>query len=127
MFHVIEKYRITKGALQTDSSFGNNGAFSITRVPSTTYIIIASDGAINYGDPCWEHISVHVVNNKNDKERTPTWTEMCFIKNLFWDEEDWVVQFHPAKSQYINHHLSTLHLWRPVHEVMPTPPKEMVG
>ncbi len=52
---------------------------------------------------------------------------MCFIKDLFWDEDDVVVQYHPAKSDYVNNHQYTLHLWRPTEGEMPTPPSIMVG
>lgn len=54
----------------------------------------------------WEHVSVSLGN------RCPTWDEMCFVKNLFWDEEDIAIQFHPAKSEYVNLHPYALHLWR---------------
>lgn len=58
----------------------------------------------------WEHVSVVVQDGK--KERTPTWVEMCYIKNRFWEDEDCVVQYHPPKADYINHHQYALHLWR---------------
>ena len=54
--------------------------------------VIASDGM------SWEHVSVSFPN------RCPNWREMCFIKSLFWDDEDVVVQYHPAKSAYVNVH-----------------------
>jgi hypothetical protein len=38
---------------------------------------------------------------------------MCQIKDLFFEPEDCVVQFHPAKSQYRNFHPGCLHLWKP--------------
>jgi hypothetical protein len=47
------------------------------------------------------------------KERIPYWDEMEFVKELFWDEDDTVVQFHPAKSNYVNVNPNVLHLWRP--------------
>jgi hypothetical protein len=37
---------------------------------------------------------------------------MCFVKGLFWDDEDVAIQFHPAKSEYVNFHPFALHLWR---------------
>lgn len=54
-----------------------------------------------------EHVSV-VVSNK----RTPTWEEMCFVKDIFWDDTDEVIQIHPKKSEYCNLHTTCLHLWR---------------
>jgi hypothetical protein len=118
MFHIPEKSRITRGPLGSDESFGNNGAFKIDR-GRTQFFIIASDGE------GWEHVSVHAVSE--GKERTPTWSEMCFIKDLFWDEDDCIIQYHPAKSEYVNMHKFTLHLWRPVNEIIPTPQKILVG
>jgi hypothetical protein len=118
MFHVPERFRITRGQYGSDSSYGNNGAFRINR-GRTIFYVIASDGM------SWEHVSVHC--SSDGKERTPTWAEMCFIKELFWDEEDCAVQYHPAKSEYINQHKFTLHLWRPTNAIVPIPDKIMVG
>ena len=56
----------------------------------------------------WEHVSAELM-----ARRLPTWDEMCFIKDLFWDEEETVVQMHPKKSRYVNM-VEALHLWRPV-------------
>lgn len=55
----------------------------------------------------WEHVSAELM-----ARRLPTWDEMCFIKDLFWDEEETVVQMHPKKSRYVNM-VEALHLWRP--------------
>jgi hypothetical protein len=52
---------------------------------------------------------------------------MCFIKDVFWDEEDVVIQYHPRKSEDVNRHENGLHLWRPVGKEIPTPPKALVG
>ena len=56
----------------------------------------------------WEHVSIELYAH-----RLPTWEEMCFVKDLFWDEEEEVVQMHPRKSEYVNL-TDALHLWRPV-------------
>jgi len=95
MFHVPEKFRITKHpSLASDSSYGNNGAFKVWLSNRSIACVIASDGQ------GWEHISVH-IQQENDT-RTPTWAEMCKMKDLFWDESDCVIQFHPPKSEYVN-------------------------
>jgi hypothetical protein len=52
---------------------------------------------------------------------------MCAAKEMFWDAEDIVIQFHPRKSDYVNNHLNTLHLWRPTRTVLVTPPSLTVG
>ena len=109
-----EQYRIKKGALKSDASNGNNGAFEIPFSLRTKAFVIASDGL------GWEHVSVHVVSD--GKERTPTWSEMCKIKELFWDDGESVVQFHPKSSEYVNQHKHCLHLWKKIgveHELQP--------
>jgi len=56
----------------------------------------------------WEHVSIELF-----ARRLPTWDEMCFIKDIFWDDEETVIQMHPKKSHYVNM-AEALHLWRPV-------------
>jgi hypothetical protein len=51
----------------------------------------------------------------------------CFVKNLFWEEEEVVMQLHPATSQYVNYHPNCLHLWRPMHMSILHPPSILVG
>ena len=115
-FHVPNKSRIRTGPLSSDDGHGNNGAF-LVKVPviGTELRVVASDGG------GWEHVSVSLPN------RCPSWNEMCFVKAVFWDDDDCVVQFHPAKSQYVNNHKFCLHLWRPTELQIPTPPTEFVG
>lgn len=121
MFHVPERYRITSGSMWSDSSHGNNGAFSI-KLPTVKLFAIASDGM------GWEHVSVTIDGRHSCTGHTiPTWYHMCVIKSLFWDEEDAVFQFHPPKSQYINCHPGCLHLWRPIGVKVPLPPSALVG
>jgi len=115
MFHVPEKFRVTNGPMGSDARYGNNGAFIVPLLHAQKVQVIAS----NEGG--WQHVSV------SRKDRCPTWEEMCQIKNLFWDEDDWVVQFHPAKSDYINNHPYCLHLWAPIGVTFPIPPKWMIG
>lgn len=116
---VPEEYRITSGPLASDSSFGNNGAFIIPFFYGVYAYIIASDGE------GWEHVSVHI--HSNGRDRTPSWDEMCRIKSLFWDDQDTVIQYHPRKSEYVNHHSHCLHLWKPIGIEIPLPPSELVG
>lgn len=130
MFHVPEKFRIVANSpLASTSELGNNGAFVIeSPIPNRTLWIIASDATVM--DVGWEHVSAHVTRGKDTGRNswaTPTWEEMCFLKDLFWDEEDVVMQLHPRKSEYVNTHPHTLHLWRPTTQEIPTPPKILVG
>lgn len=61
----------------------------------------------------WEHVSVSLKN------RLPTWQELKFIKMLFWDPEDEVIQFFPPQSQYVDVQKNCLHLWRPINVDLP--------
>lgn len=119
MFKVPEQYRVKGGLFNTDASFGNNGAFRIPIDKGIEAFVIASDGN------GWEHVSVSL--KESGKTETPTWEEMCVIKELFWDDTDCVVQYHPPKSEHVNMHEHCLHLWRPKDIQIPVPPKIMVG
>lgn len=128
MFHVPENYRLRKGVSRSDSSHGNNGVFLVPhhKITGYVYCVVASECAVEAGGFKWEHISVHLESKFRKVDRCPTWQEMCFIKSIFWDECDVVVQYHPAETDYVNLHELTLHLWRPVDQVLPVPPVEMV-
>jgi len=114
-FKVPEKYRIKHGPMGSDKTYGNNGQFMIISQKFKSPIgVQASDGM------GWEHVSVSL------RDRIPTWTEMCFIKDLFWDDDDCVIQYHPPKSEYVNNHPHVLHLWRPINDEIPRPPSILV-
>ena len=44
------------------------------------------------------------------------------IRDMFFGEDERVMQFHPPKSEYINNHPYCLHLWKPVDTEIPHPP-----
>lgn len=71
----------------------------------------------------WDHVSVAPYK----RSYTPTWEEMCKLKDMFFHDDEVVVQYHPAKSDYVNNINNCLHLWRPQFEAMPKPPAIMVG
>ena len=75
----------------------------------------------------WEHVCVTVYPHRARPDRSCIWEEMCFIKSLFWEDEQTVMQLHPMKSEYINNHPHCLHLWRPVKGIIPTPPSILIG
>ena len=114
MFKTPEQYRIQDQIIKPEATHGNNGAFFIPRQQTKKgkyFLCIVSDAG------GWEHVSVAIPAEK----RNPTWDEMCYIKSLFWEEEDAVVQLHPPKSQYVNLAPYCLHLWRPSGEVTSYP------
>lgn len=101
MFKVPNEFRNrTHPRFRSTELEGNNGLF-VFEFKGYVVDCIASDGEKI------EHVSVTI-----NRKRTPSWDIMCHVKDLFWDEEDLVVQFHPPKSQYVNCHLYCLHLWR---------------
>lgn len=108
----LNKYRIrhpTEG--MGDHS---NGCFLIK--PSTgNLVIIASTGE------GWDHVSVSC------KDRIPSWTEMRFIKELFFKLDEGVIQYHPPMGENINCYANCLHLWRPQFQDLPWPPKWMIA
>ena len=126
MFHVPEQYRRIDGQWARMGRVPNNGAFALPPlIPQRFLFCFASDGGYS-AETCWEHVSVHVSDAKG-RLKTPCWDEMCSVKDLCWDAEDIVMQLHPARSQWVNQHAHTLHLWRPVGIIIPTPPPEFVG
>jgi hypothetical protein len=71
----------------------------------------------------WEHVSIAPY----DRRTVPSWDDMCRLKDMFFEDDEVVVQYHPAKSQYVNNLPNCLHLRRPIDEALPTPPSIMVG
>jgi hypothetical protein len=112
----MEGCRITTGEWGSRIGSGPNGLFFVRHSPRHPRLkVIISNGQ------GWEHASVSTPN------RCPTWEEMAFVKDLFWEPEDVVMQIHPAQSEYINCHPYCLHLWRPLNAEIPTPPWFLVG
>lgn len=100
--HAAEKFRNHAASYGVVDS--NNGAFEVpygSKPHVKVLRVIVSDGG------GWDHVSVSLAN------RTPTWEEMCYVKDLFFRSDEVVMQLHPAKSEYVNFHPHCLHLWRP--------------
>lgn len=71
----------------------------------------------------WEHVSICPFK----RSYTPSWDDMCQLKDMFFKEDEIVVQYHPAKSEYVNNMPNCLHLWRSMNSTFPMPPSIMVG
>ena len=115
----LEEYRLRSGdyASRTGDRFG---CFLMPGPCGEALRLMAGDPS----DPIaegWEHVSV------STRRRIPNWREMCFVKDLFWEAEDCVVQFHPPASEYVNNYSFVLHLWRYQRQEFPMPPAELVG
>lgn len=119
----IEKYRNVDLEIKLYGcrGEGNNGIFTISlknnKSKVLNYLIIVSDG----GD--WDHVSVSCLSNNI----TPTWEVMSFVKDLFFEPEETVLQFHPKKSEYVNNAKNCLHLWRPINKEIELPPSILTG
>jgi hypothetical protein len=111
----LEQGRIRDGEMGSTPDYGLTGAFIVTGPNGVELAIIGSDGE------GWEHVSV------STRKRCPNWPEMCFVKDLFWRDDECVVQFHPPKAEYVNCHPHCLHLWKPIGAEMHMPPAILVG
>jgi hypothetical protein len=124
MFKVPERYRKQSVAFPSTEVGDLHGMFIVpaSGLSKAKIRCIASSG---WADAVpWEHVSVQPIP---PVRRCPTWEEMCFVKDLFWDEEDCVVQYHPPRSEHVNMAPFCLHLWRPTKDEMPRPPSIAVG
>lgn len=116
----INRYRrMDASVLEFFGSYGNEkeGVFSVpVKTHSSGYlkVIASSDGG-------WDHVSASFP------DRCPWWEEMSLLKDLFFLPHELVVQFHPPKAMYVNHHPYTLHLWRSHTYDFKLPPTWMVG
>jgi hypothetical protein len=113
----LELRRVNVGALVSYPG-DDFGCFVVVGPCNCDLRIIVSSGD---PDMRWEHVSVSLPN------RCPNWPEMCFVKDLFWDAEETVMQLHPPKSQWISNHPYCLHLWLPLDVEIPLPPDIAVG
>lgn len=97
---------------------GLNGRFVLQGPCGSKLQLIAVDGT----STGWEQVTV-----STDRRRCPNWLEMCFAKDLFWSEEECVVQYHPPLSQYVKNARWVLHLWKPLGQALPSPPASLIG
>ena len=125
-WHHLDPYR-KGGSLPGDPY----GSFVIPAKWGADLVVLASaDGHVTTAD-CerphfaalgWDHASVRAYK----RNRTPNHYEMEFVRELFWDDSELVVQFSVPRSQHINIHPNVLHMWSPVGCTLPLPPGEMV-
>jgi len=116
MFKVPNKNRVRTGYLGSYDNEGSNGLFLFKQNNNRPdLMVIASD------QMGWEHVSV------STQIRTPTWEEMCMIKDTFWSKDTCTIQYHPPESEYVNNHPYCLHIWNPIGINFPKPPTFMIG
>jgi hypothetical protein len=110
-----ERWRIKTGKWASEETDGFNGHFLVP-MEGELWVCRLSDG---WG---FRHLSVSNAQNR----KLPSWTVMCRLKEAFFGDEDWVVQYFPPKEQYINDCGWCFHLWQPLTENLPTPHFTMV-
>jgi hypothetical protein len=116
----LEQYRLQTGPYISPRG-ATYGAFTMPGPCGAGLVIIACAGDVPGESYGWDHVSVSL------ERRMPNWIEMSFVKDLFWEPEDCVVQFHPPKSEHVNNHPRCLHMWRWTRGVFPMPPSILVG
>ncbi len=104
----------TRINIQVKSMDGFSGVISM---PGWMGTVVCSNGA------GWEHVSVSPLKARI----IPTWDDMCKIKDMFWSDDEAVIQIHPVKDQYVNNKPNWLHLWRCTYKEMVLPPSVLVG
>jgi len=94
-----------------------NGVFLVpSPIDNAGMRVIASNGL------GWDHVSV------SRKNRCPNWTELEYVKRLFFLDHETAMQLHVPSSDHLSLHDYCLHLWRPNDGVeIPRPPALMVA
>lgn len=124
----MEAGRIWNREIRETPGAGPVGDFIVTPF-GQRMLIVASNGSdwIEAGLelPAWEHVSVSLAH------RCPTWTEMEWVREQFFEPHETVVQFSVPRDEHIAGHTRRarycLHLWRPIGIVIPRPPSSTVG
>lgn len=98
-------------------NIGIDGMTGIIHIGGWDGSVIVSNGA------GWEHVSVVPFA----KRITPSWDDMCKIKDIFFKDDEAVIQIHPPKEDYVNNVPNCLHLWRCTYKDMILPPRILVG
>ena len=97
------KYLRRNSSLEVEKATVNGGYGKLCLDHLTASVMWGTD------ENGWEHVSV----SPYPVTVTPSWDDMCEIKDIFWDEEEAVLQIHPPRSKYVNMMTNCLHLWRP--------------
>lgn len=93
-----------------------DGFMCLVKMPGYSASLIVSNGA------GWEHASIAPL-----RKITPSWEDMCLLKDIVWNDYEEVIQIHPPKDMYVNNVSNCLHLWRCSYLEMVLPPSCLVG
>jgi hypothetical protein len=107
--------RVSHGLYASTAAGGPNGAFKLrSPMDHKPMGVFASDGL------GWDHVSV------SRHDRCPTWEEMEYVRNLFFEPAETAMQLHVPADRHMNVHPFCLHIWRPQQVEIPVPPLVMV-
>jgi hypothetical protein len=121
---VAEPYRRRMPGTRFESKPGERfGCFSIPFECVILNCIVTEGDSRDPVAGAWEHVSIHAFDPIFKKDKTPSWKEMAYIASVFWEDNETVVQYRPAKEEYVNVHEHVLHWWKPVGRDVDTPPK----
>lgn len=133
MWKIPEEHRLNRPGFGIKGDpFGAFKCDSPTRKLHELIIMASPGGTFEDGGKQrtvkWEHVSVHASANFTGTwvNTTPTWDEMDYVKGLFWDPADVVMQLHVNDGKKIDIHKFTLHLWRPTDKDIPLPDPDLV-
>lgn len=100
------------------TDMGVDGGVGIIILPSGLHAsVIWSNGG------GWDHVSVSPFK----LSKTPTWEDMCFVKDKFFYKNETAIEYHPDEENYVNNVGNCLHIWRPQNHEILMPPSIMVG
>lgn len=105
-----ERWRVKTGQMASSETDGFNGHFLVP-MEGELWLVQISDGM------GWKHISI----SNAQKKVLPNWTVMSRMKDAFFADDEWAVQYFPAKEDYINSCEWCLHIWSPLNEQLPVP------
>lgn len=108
---IIKSPRLSKVEIYDD---GLSGMISM---PTWIGSIIITWGA------GWEHASIAPFK----RNITPSWDDMCRLKDLVFNDDEACIQIHPAKVEYVNFKPNCLHLFRCTYKEMVLPPACLIG
>lgn len=99
-----------------DPKVGIDGVSGLIHMSGYTASLIVSSGA------GWEHASIAPL-----RKVTPSWEDMCKLKDLVWEKNEAVIQIHPSEVDYVDIVSNCLRLWRCTYKEMVLPPAILVG
>ncbi|MDE5860853.1 MAG: hypothetical protein K2H28_01515 [Ruminococcus sp.] len=68
----------------------------------------------------WEQVYISRVSNR------PKWDELCETKEIFWNDDECVIQYIPSESMHKDKYNNCLYLWKSVSVEIPIPPETLI-